>query len=219
MVVRRLFHFVQTIARGPFTKPQALTWRVGVFLLCCALGLKSAGYLLPWDQKAFATRPAGLAKTPARSQGVPRAKNRNGEQPVATPAPASSEVRTRAAAVLYRQHCQVCHAADGRGRKMKSSMPTIPDFTNRTWHAAVSNERLVAATLQGKGDFMPGFRWELSDAQVRDLVAFIRTIRPARQVAPPAGGNDFERRFLELEEEWGDLHRRLRELSRLPRNP
>jgi hypothetical protein len=102
-------------------------------------------------------------------------------------------------------------------------MPTIPDFSRRPWQGGVSDPQLRASVLEGKGTLMPAFRGRISDEQARDLIAYIRALGAVRTTpgtslaAPPV--TDFEKRFRELEEQWDELERRLRELSELSKPP
>jgi ubiquinol-cytochrome c reductase cytochrome b subunit len=139
--------------------------------------------------------------------------------PKGTPAPTETTARMRAATGLYRQYCLICHGSDGKGREMKASMPTLPDFASRSWQEGVSNPRLAASILDGKGTLMPAFRGRVSEDQARDLAAYVRAFGPARPAAPEAPADDFEKRFRELQDQWNELDRQLKELSKPPRKP
>jgi mono/diheme cytochrome c family protein len=138
-----------------------------------------------------------------------------------TPAAASEEVaaRTRAATVLFRQYCLSCHGIDGRGLDIKPAMPTIPDFTSRAWQEGIRDPQLGVSILDGKGTLMPAFRGRVTDEQARDLGAYVRAFGPARQPTPEATTTDFEQRFLELQAQWNELERQLRELPKAPPKP
>jgi quinol-cytochrome oxidoreductase complex cytochrome b subunit/cytochrome c len=141
-------------------------------------------------------------------------------KPAAEPAPsapaAEDAARMSAATGLFRQYCLVCHGTDGRGAALRPSMPTIPDFTSRSWQAGVSRPQLVVTILEGKGTLMPPFRGRVSDAQAQDLAAYVRAFGPERAAAREAstGDSDFEKRFRELESEWGELQKQLREMEK-----
>jgi quinol-cytochrome oxidoreductase complex cytochrome b subunit/mono/diheme cytochrome c family protein len=140
------------------------------------------------------------------------------KQPTTIHAPLEMAARTRVATGLYRQYCLTCHGSDGRGTEMKASMPSIPDFTNRTWQEGLSKAQLAVSILDGKGTLMPAFRERVGDDQVQDLVAYIRAFGPARGTPPEAPATDFEKRFRELQEQWNELEKQLKELSP-PRKP
>jgi ubiquinol-cytochrome c reductase cytochrome b subunit len=136
--------------------------------------------------------------------------------PAPSPAPARDAVaaRTREATVLFRQYCLSCHGADGRGSELKPAMPTIPDFTNRSWQEGVHDPQLMVSILDGKGSLMPAFRGRVKDDQARDLAAYVRAFGPARPPTPEAPANDFEQRFRELQNQWNELEKQLRELPK-----
>jgi ubiquinol-cytochrome c reductase cytochrome b subunit len=137
----------------------------------------------------------------------------------AAPPSAELAVRTRVATELYRQFCLTCHGADGRGLEIKPAMPAIPDFTNRAWQEGVSNPQLAVSILEGKGALMPAFRGRVSDDQAMDLVAYVRAFGPVRAATPQAATGEFEQRYRELQDQWDELQRQLRELSKPPRKP
>jgi ubiquinol-cytochrome c reductase cytochrome b subunit len=148
------------------------------------------------------------------------------EQPAIIPGPKTpsgpspeTAARMRVAASLYRQYCLICHGADGRGLELKASMPTIQDFTSRTWQEGVGNPQLAVSILDGKGTLMPAFRGRVGEEQAQDLVAYVRAFGPFRPATsePPPG--DFEKRFRELQDQWRELQRQLQELSAPPRKP
>jgi cytochrome c6 len=73
-------------------------------------------------------------------------------------------------ATIYKAKCQMCHLADGSGNKgMK-----VPAFT-----AGVSEAKLIAATKNGISSStpkMPAYAGKLTDAEINDVVAYIKTI-------------------------------------------
>jgi quinol-cytochrome oxidoreductase complex cytochrome b subunit/mono/diheme cytochrome c family protein len=127
--------------------------------------------------------------------------------------------RLRAATVFYRQYCLTCHGADGRGLQMKLSMPTLQDFTNRAWQEEVSNARMLVSILDGRGTLMPAFRGRITQEQAQDLVAYVRAFGPVKQRPTEAPATDFDKRFRELQRQWDELEKQLRELSPPARKP
>ena len=98
-------------------------------------------------------------------------------------------------AVLYAEHCASCHGAelegapDWRRRGADGLYPAPPhDETGHTWHhgdkllfdyTKLGGEALLAA--RGITDFesgMPGFGHLLTDDQIRDVLAFIKSTWP-----------------------------------------
>jgi quinol-cytochrome oxidoreductase complex cytochrome b subunit/mono/diheme cytochrome c family protein len=162
--------------------------------------------------------PKPPAPPPAHPAVVP------GPGPAATaplpPTPAAqSAARMSAAAGLFRQYCLVCHGADGRGTATRPGMPPIPDFTDRAWQATVNDPRLAVSILEGKGTLMPAFRGRVGEDQVDDLVAYVRAFGPegATALGPAPGAGEFETRYRQLQAEWDELEKRMRELRQPPK--
>jgi cytochrome c6 len=74
-------------------------------------------------------------------------------------------------ATIYKTKCQMCHLADGSGNKgMK-----VPAFT-----PGASDARLIAATKNGVSTGpvkMPGYAGKLTDADINDVVAYLKTLK------------------------------------------
>ncbi len=74
------------------------------------------------------------------------------------------------AADLFRQNCASCHGPDGKGLREHGT----PDFTSRSVQASLS-DRQIADTIRNGKDSMPAWSGKLSDAQISELAAYIRT--------------------------------------------
>ncbi len=78
------------------------------------------------------------------------------------------------AAQLYTTNCAVCHGATGTpAAGMVRSMGAMPDFATV---AAPADSVWVRAITTGKGK-MPAFGSRLQPAQIRSLVAYLRTLK------------------------------------------
>ncbi|MGD9632379.1 MAG: cytochrome b N-terminal domain-containing protein [Pirellulales bacterium] len=53
MVVMLLVHMTQVFLHGSYKYPRELTWVIGVFLLCCTMGMFFSGQILRWDPDAY----------------------------------------------------------------------------------------------------------------------------------------------------------------------
>lgn len=128
---------------------------------------------------------------------------------VATPVTAAHELDNRdivAGAALYADHCAACHGANLEGQPdwqiplANGQMPAPPhDETGHTWHH--DNALLFeytklggagALALRGIDDFnsgMPAFGDQLSDEEIWEILAFIRSTWPERVQAIQAGRN------------------------------
>jgi mono/diheme cytochrome c family protein len=74
------------------------------------------------------------------------------------------------AADTYKAKCAMCHGADGS----KSMMGAKP--LNGAEVQAMSDADLTAAITDGKGK-MPAYKGKLTDADIKGLVAYIRTMK------------------------------------------
>ena len=114
---------------------------------------------------------------------------------------------------LFQRSCAKCHGADGRGNDLRVQFPRIPDFASSNWQKGRIDAQLTASVLEGKGTAMPAFGGKLGEAQVRELVTYLRSFAPAESRSI-SGMSDFYRRYLELRKEMDDLERQYRALSR-----
>ncbi len=81
----------------------------------------------------------------------------------------------QAGADTYKAKCMMCHAADGSGSTPAGkSMGAIP-FSSAALVKA-SDADLIAATTNGKGK-MPAYKSQLTAPQIKDLIAYIRTLQ------------------------------------------
>ncbi len=115
--------------------------------------------------------------------------------------------------VLFQQFCVRCHAADGKGARVRQTMPTIPDFTLHTWQEGRSDPQLLISVLDGKGTRMPPFRDKLTRDQARDLVAVARSFDVERRPPAETASDLFETRFRQLEQEFDRLRKQSKALS------
>ncbi|SFO83016.1 c-type cytochrome [Tranquillimonas alkanivorans] len=98
-------------------------------------------------------------------------------------------------AALYEEYCASCHGADLEGepdwrtRLPSGLMPAPPhNETGHTWHHPT--EQLFLLTKHGVAEMvgggyesaMPGFGDVLSDQQIREVLAFIKSTWPAEVI-------------------------------------
>ncbi len=84
-------------------------------------------------------------------------------------------VAQNSGAATYNAKCLMCHAADGSGstpagKAMKAPSFLAPDAVKEP------TANLIAITTTGKGK-MPAYSGKLTDAQIKDVVAYIRTLQ------------------------------------------
>jgi cytochrome c6 len=76
----------------------------------------------------------------------------------------------RKGAGIYRQHCADCH-----GNRGVPNMPGVPDFS-RNERLMQSDLVLVKTISIGKG-MMPAFQGILSENDILDVIAYLRTLQ------------------------------------------
>jgi cytochrome c6 len=80
------------------------------------------------------------------------------------------------AAPVYNGKCANCHGRDGRGKTARGKREHARDLSTAEWQDGVSDERIYNSISNGKGK-MPGFKKKLSDAQIDELVSYVRRLR------------------------------------------
>ena len=86
---------------------------------------------------------------------------------------------------LYASYCATCHGDNGRGDGVAArSLPVKPqDHTNGAVMSQMTDQALADVILKGggavgKSAFMPAWGSSLNERQVRDIIAYIRTLAP-----------------------------------------
>jgi len=92
---------------------------------------------------------------------------------------------------LYIKHCQVCHQKDGVGEEPISIYIRLPGFitamplneTSHAWHHG--DKQLVQIILRGSSRTkrMRAWRGTLTEAQVQNIVAYIKSLWSPRVIA------------------------------------
>ncbi len=75
----------------------------------------------------------------------------------------------------YKAKCAMCHGPDGLAANPMGKMYKIPAFNSPDLVKAPDAD-LIAATKSGKGK-MPAYAGKLTDPQIKDVVAYIRTLQ------------------------------------------
>lgn len=112
----------------------------------------------------------------ACSVSRPDNSSNGGNNSAATPVNAAPAVTTDMGRELFRQNCAACHKESGTGGKMVFESKTIdPDDLTGEKLKRVSDQKLFEYITDGVPDEgMPAFKGKLKEAEVRELVKFIR---------------------------------------------
>jgi mono/diheme cytochrome c family protein len=83
-------------------------------------------------------------------------------------------------AALYKRYCRGCHGEDGRGGA-HTFMPHIENLTKREYIEFIPDGFLFMVIAEGgaavgKSGYMPAWRGTLSDQDIKDVIAFVRTL-------------------------------------------
>jgi mono/diheme cytochrome c family protein len=81
---------------------------------------------------------------------------------------------------LFGRYCAGCHGEDGRG-EAKTFRPSVGNLAVKQLMDQVPDDYLFTVIKEGgaavgKNAAMPAWRSQLDDRQIRDIVAFIRTL-------------------------------------------
>lgn len=76
----------------------------------------------------------------------------------------------RNGARIYQNHCAMCHGAGGR-----AVMPDAPSFARG--ERLLQPDGVLLTSIRGGKRAMPAFAGLLSDRQILDVVAYLRTMR------------------------------------------
>ena len=87
---------------------------------------------------------------------------------LATPAIVSAQAKGQD---TYKAKCAMCHGADGSGNKAMGTLPLGGAEVQ-----GMSDADLTALITNGKGK-MPAYKGKLTDAQISDLVSYIRSLK------------------------------------------
>jgi mono/diheme cytochrome c family protein len=78
-------------------------------------------------------------------------------------------------AATYKAKCAMCHGADGLAATPMAKNMKVLSFKAPAMVKA-SNAQFIDSTANGKGR-MPAYKGKLTDAQIKDVVGYIRTLQ------------------------------------------
>lgn len=82
----------------------------------------------------------------------------------------------------WENHCAKCHGADGKAQTKVGRKLNIRDYTDAKVQAELKDDEMFKATKDGVFDKagkerMKAYKDELSDAEIKELVAYIRKFK------------------------------------------
>jgi mono/diheme cytochrome c family protein len=78
-------------------------------------------------------------------------------------------------AATYKAKCAMCHGADGLAATPMAKSMKILSFKAPAM-VKTSEAQFIASTTNGKAR-MPAYKGKLTDAQIKDVIAYIRTLQ------------------------------------------
>ena len=88
---------------------------------------------------------------------------------------------------IYKNDCALCHGENGNGKSdLATSMSlTLADYTDPKSLAGKSDQELFAVIRNGKDKMPPEEEARAKDAEVRGLVAYVRSLSKTQTAAAP----------------------------------
>lgn len=108
-----------------------------------------------------------------------------------SPAAAAADAQAKGLAQakkLYAIDCALCHGATGDGKTdvAKDMQLTLADWTDPKSLAGKSDQELTDIIRKGKDKMPPEDKSRATDAEVKNLIAYIRSMAKAQGAAPVA---------------------------------
>lgn len=102
--------------------------------------------------------------------------NTNANAPVATPMPSATIDELASGREIYATSCKNCHRENGKGGPMEIEGKKIkPEDLTSAEIKGFSDEKILRYIMNGiEDEGMPAFKGRLSEAQMRDVVKFVR---------------------------------------------
>lgn len=89
----------------------------------------------------------------------------------------SVQQSVRVEASFYRANCVVCHGAEAEGKDIGGRM--TPSM--RSGDVLGKSDEYLYNQIQNGGNGMPPFKYQLTDKEIRNMIAFIRDLQKNEQ--------------------------------------
>ena len=86
---------------------------------------------------------------------------------------------TAAGKRVYTRMCGRCHGSEGKGDGTAATAP-VPDLTDGKWDYGGSDGEIFAVIHDGVSTDMDGYAARLSDADIWNVVSFVRSVAAKR---------------------------------------
>lgn len=81
----------------------------------------------------------------------------------------------------WNQYCAKCHGVDGAGKTKMGQHLKVKDYTDAKVQGEFSDDQLLKVTLEGSTrggrQLMKGYKDDLSEADAKALVAYLRSLK------------------------------------------
>lgn len=81
----------------------------------------------------------------------------------------------------WAKHCAKCHGADGKGQTAMGKKLKVKDYTDPKFQTELKDDASIKLIKEGKKEgtrtLMNAFNETLSEQEIKDLVAYIRTFK------------------------------------------
>jgi len=93
---------------------------------------------------------------------------------LATPRPAAAETAAR----IFAKTCSPCHGKEGQPSAVFQKQG-VRSFKDAEWQKTATDEQITKSIKEGKkGTMMAAFGKQFSDEEIKDLVAYVRSLGP-----------------------------------------
>jgi mono/diheme cytochrome c family protein len=94
---------------------------------------------------------------------------------------AAATIQAAPVAENWESHCAKCHGMDGKGLTKVGKKLGLKDYTDAKVQAGLKDADMIKATndgvIENGKERMKPFKDELTPAEIKDLVAYIRTFK------------------------------------------
>lgn len=84
--------------------------------------------------------------------------------------------------MVFINQCAFCHGADGKGGE-KPGIGVVPTLRDPAWHGRMTDGKIAKTITHGVGQ-MPSFMGKLSKDELKNVVAYIRSIKRTESKTP-----------------------------------